>query len=92
MIWASALNHYTSMQQCAYFRRKHTIDPFMPNELFYIISSDRSIFIITMYSENFVFHVNSVDPDQKPLSAASDLGPHSLPMSLLCGVRRKWVK
>ena len=39
-----------------------------------------------------VFNANSVHPDQTPRSAASDLGLHCLPMSLLLGVRHKWVK
>ena len=30
-----------------------------------------------------VFNANNVDPDQTPRSAASDLGPHCLPMPLL---------
>ena len=34
---------------------------------------------------------NSVDPDQMPHSAASDLGLHCLPMSLLWDARHKWV-
>ena len=35
---------------------------------------------------------HSVDPDQMPRFAASDLGLHSLSMSLLWGARHKWVK
>ena len=35
---------------------------------------------------------NSVDPDQTPHSAASDLGLHCLPMSPLWDARHKWVK
>ena len=35
---------------------------------------------------------NSVGPDQMPRSAASELGLHCLPMSLLWNARRKWVK
>ena len=37
-------------------------------------------------------NANSVDPDQTPRSAASDLGLHCLPMSLLWDARLKWVK
>ena len=37
-------------------------------------------------------NANSVDPDQMPHSAASDLGLHYLPMSLLWEARLKWVK
>ena len=34
---------------------------------------------------------NSVDPDQTPRSAASDLGLYCLPVSLLRDTRLKWV-
>ena len=34
---------------------------------------------------------NSVDLDQTPRNAASDLGLHCLPMSLLWDTRHKWV-
>ena len=37
-------------------------------------------------------NTNSVDPDQTPHSAASDLGLYCLPMSLLWDARLKWVK
>ena len=37
-------------------------------------------------------NANSVDPDQTPHSAASDLGLHCLPMSLLWDAMHKWVK
>ena len=35
-------------------------------------------------------NANSVEPDQTPRSAASDLGLHCLPMSLLRDTRLKW--
>ena len=35
---------------------------------------------------------NSEDPDQTPHSAASDLGLHCLPISLLGVSRLQWVK
>ena len=35
---------------------------------------------------------NSVDPDQTPHSAASDLGLHCLPITLLWVSRLQWVK
>ena len=38
-----------------------------------------------------VVNANSVDPDQTPRSAASDLGLHCLPMSHLWDARYKWV-
>ena len=40
-------------------------------------------FIITVFYRNFCFKANSVDPDQMPHSAVSDMGLHCLPMSLL---------
>ena len=44
------------------------------------------------YIEIPVFNANSLDPNQTPRSAASDLGLHCLPMSLLSDTRYKWVK
>ena len=39
-----------------------------------------------------VFNVNSVDPDQTPQNAASDLGLHCLPVTLLgLIIKLKWV-
>ena len=38
-----------------------------------------------------VLYANSVGPDQMPRSAASDLGLHCLPMSLLWDARHNWV-
>ena len=39
-----------------------------------------------------VINADSVNPDQTPHSAASDLGLLCLPMPLLCDARLKWVK
>ena len=59
----------------------------MPSGLFYLESLDRSIsnkrgvwlvFIITLFIEIPVFNANSIDPDQTPRCAASDLGLHCL--------------
>ena len=36
-------------------------------------------------------NANSVEPDQTPCSAASDLGLHCLPMSLLWDASLIWV-
>ena len=55
----------------------------MPCGLIYInigsfhfsIRNDRLVFIVTMFP---VLNANSVDPDQTPHSAASDLGLHCL--------------
>ena len=44
-----------------------------------------------MFYRILVFNANSVDPDQMLCSAASDLGLHCLPMSLLWDDRHKWV-
>ena len=38
-----------------------------------------------------VFIANSVDPDQTPRRAASDLRLHRLPMSLIWDAKIKWV-
>ena len=73
----------------------------MPNGFFYLHSLDCPIsnirgvwlvFIITIFIEIPVLNANSVDPDQTLHSAASDLGPHCLPLSLLWDARHKWVK
>ena len=37
-------------------------------------------------------NANSENPDQMPRSAASNLGLHRLPVSLLRDTRHKWVK
>ena len=64
----------------------------MLNGLCYHHSSDWSISNITMFLEIPAFYANSVDPDQPPHFAASDLGLHGLPVSLLRDVRLKRVK
>ena len=48
--------------------------------------------LLPCFTEIPVLYANSVDPDQTPRSAASDLGLHCLPMSLLWDTRLKWVK
>ena len=64
----------------------------MPGGLFYINSLDRhisnirsvwSVFILSCFITIPILNVNGVDTDQTPRSAASDLGLHTLPMSLL---------
>ena len=45
-----------------------------------------------MFIDISVSNANSVDPDQTPRFAASDLGLHCLPMSLLWDARHKWIK
>ena len=57
----------------------------MPNGLLYLHSLDRSIsnirgvwlvLLLACFIEIHVFNANSVDPDQTPHIAASDLGLH----------------
>ena len=47
--------------------------------------------LLSCFVEMSELNANSVDPDQTPRSAASDLGLYCLPMSLLCDARLKWV-
>ena len=78
---------------CMHKSKLEVINPFMPSGLFCLNSSDRSIsylrgVVVSFLSLSFFveiseLHVNSVEPDQTPHSAASDLGLHCLPMSLL---------
>ena len=44
-------------------------------------------FIITMFIEIHILYANSVNPDQTPHSAASDLGLHCVPVFLLWDAR-----
>ena len=48
-----------------------------------------SLLKITCFIEIPVFNANSVVPDQTPHDAASDLGLHYLPMSLLWDAKHK---
>ena len=72
----------------------------MLSGLFYLNSLVRSIsylrgarlvFIIIIFVEIPELNENSIDPDWTLHSAASDLGLHCLPMSLLWDARLKWV-
>ena len=72
----------------------------MPGRLFHLSFLDESISVIrdvwlvsfiTMFIYMPVLNANSVDPDQTPRSAASDLGLHYLPISHLWDARLKWV-
>ena len=59
------------------------------------ISNNRSTWLVLLlpcFIEIPEFNANSIDPDQTPRSAASDLGLHCLPISLLWDARLKWVK
>ena len=48
--------------------------------------------LLPCFIEITVFNANRVDPDQTPRSAASDLGLHCLPMSILCDASLTWLK
>ena len=72
----------------------------MPSGLFYLNSLDRSIssgrgiwlvFLLPCFIATPVYNANSVDPDQMPHYAASYLGLHCLPMSLLRDAGHEWV-
>ena len=75
----------------------------MSSGLFYHNSLDQSIsncwvsgvlgfFLLLCFIEIPVFNANSVDPDQRTYSVASDLGLHCLPFTLLGVSRLKWDK
>ena len=73
----------------------------MPNGLFYHESLDRSISsirgvwlvnLLPCFKEMHVFNANNVYLDQTPLNAASDVGIHCLPVSILWATRHKWIK
>ena len=68
------------------------LNPFMPSGIFYHSTLDwsisnrrgvRLVLLLPWFIKNPVFIAKSVDPDQMQSSAASDLGLHCLPMSLL---------
>ena len=46
--------------------------------------------LLSFIVEILVLNANSVDPNQTPCSAASDLGLHYLPMVLLWDARHTW--
>ena len=50
-----------------------------------------SFLLLQCFIEIPVFDAHSVDPDQMPRFAASDLGLHYLSMSILGNARNKWV-
>ena len=47
--------------------------------------------LLSSFVEISELNANGVDPNQTPRSAASDLGLHCLPMSLLWDAGLKWV-
>ena len=62
----------------------------MPSQFFYLV---HCLFLILHFIVNVpVLKANSVDQDQTPRSAASDLGLNSLPTSLLWDAKQIWVK
>ena len=82
-------------------RKGLLINPFMPSRFYYRNSWDWSFslegvpswFLLSpCFIEIPVFIANSEDSDQMLCSAASNLGLHCLPMSLLWDTRHKWVK
>ena len=88
------------MLKLVLIERNLAVNPFMPKGIFYLHSSDRSIFnirgiwavlLISYFIEIPVFNANNVDADQTPRSAVSDLGLHCLPIPLLWDARLKWV-
>ena len=60
----------------------------MSNGPAYINVLDSSV---TTFIEIDLLNANSVDPDQMPRSAASDLGLYCLPMPLSCDARHQRV-
>ena len=79
------------MLQYTQLKQENLLNPFIPNGLLYFHSSDRSIsnigsvwldLLLPCFIEISDFNLNSVDSDQTPRFAASDLGLHCLPMSL----------
>ena len=50
------------------------------------------LLLLLCFIEILVINANSVDPDQTPRSVASDLGLHSLPVTILGFTRLKLVK
>ena len=50
-----------------------------------------SFLLLPCFMEIPIINANSVEPDQMPHSAASDLGLHCLPVSHLWDARVKWV-
>ena len=74
------------------YKLYHTcLNLFMPNGLHYLHSLGQSIsktrgicliFLLPCFIDIPVFDANSLDPDEMPHSAVSDLGLHCLPMSL----------
>ena len=73
----------------------------MPSELLSLFGQDHFQFKgglvwfflpLSFITEISVPNAISVDPDQMPHSAASDLGLHCLSVSLFWDARHKWVK
>ena len=50
------------------------------------------VFTITIFCRKITVNEKSVDPDQTLSSAASDLGVHCLPSTLLLDARFGWVQ
>ena len=69
---------------------------FYINSLDMYISHKKGVCLVFIIAKNviqiFVFNANSVDPDQTPRSAVSDLDLHCLPMSLLLMLGRNMLR
>ena len=65
------------------YNRQNFLNQFMPSGFFYFNSLNRFICLL---------NANSVDENQTPRFAASDLGLHCLLMSFLWNARIIWVK
>ena len=64
----------------------------LPLSLSRSMSNGRCVSFLFIYIEIPVLKANSVNPDQTPRSAASDLGLHYLPIYFLQDARYKWVQ
>ena len=81
-------------------KRRREINPFIPYEIFYLRSLDGSFFkykgcqvtfLLTQYFlEIPVVNAKQCRPWSDATFAASDLGLHCLPMSILWDARHKW--
>ena len=77
-----------SKSHCRLNRLSHTIYWKSPISILGTSSCEIYIFL----KKKVILFANSGDPDQTPHSAASDLGLHCLPSTLLQVFRLQWVK
>ena len=90
------INLYRANHGCS---RRH-FNPFIPSGIFYLSLWTGpfltkgvcfAFLVLSCFTEISVFNANSVDPNQMPCCAASDLDLHCLPMSPLWDIRHKRV-